>query len=98
MGGTEGAKFLEEAVAAYRSALEVRTHKSLPQQWEKTLRNLAYVYDAQKNWPNLAPCLEELAFYSKNEELYEMALSLYRDVLKDSNKADELERKWRQGK
>ena len=39
-GGEEGRKLLEEAVAAYRSALEVRTKADLPQDWARTQNNL----------------------------------------------------------
>jgi WD40 repeat protein len=40
-GGEEGRKFLEDAVAAYRSALEVRTKADLPQAWAQTQTNLS---------------------------------------------------------
>ena len=39
-GGEEGRKLLGEAVAAYRSALEVRTKADLPQGWAMTQNNL----------------------------------------------------------
>jgi hypothetical protein len=41
--GTERARLLAEAVAAYRSALEVFTRESLPQDWADTQNNLALV-------------------------------------------------------
>ena len=37
----EGCKLLEDAVTAYRSALEVRTKADLPQDWASTQSNLA---------------------------------------------------------
>ena len=39
-GGEEGRKLLEDAVAAYRSALEVSTKTDLPQAWARTQNNL----------------------------------------------------------
>jgi tetratricopeptide (TPR) repeat protein len=39
-GGEEGRKLLTDAVAAYRSALEVRTKADLPQDWAQTQNNL----------------------------------------------------------
>ncbi len=39
-GGEEGRKLLEQAVAAYRSALEVYTKADLPQDWAQTQNNL----------------------------------------------------------
>ncbi len=49
---TEGAdiqKFLGEAVAAYRAALEVRTRDALPVQWEQTMGNLKIAEKGLKN-------------------------------------------------
>ena len=39
-GGEEGRKLLEEAVGAYKSALEVKTKADLPQDWAMTQNNL----------------------------------------------------------
>ena len=40
MGGPEGLRRLNEAVAAYRQALTVRTRDDLPQDWAATQNNL----------------------------------------------------------
>jgi tetratricopeptide (TPR) repeat protein len=40
LGGAEGAKYLQDAVAAYRAALTVRTQEQSPQQWARTQYNL----------------------------------------------------------
>ena len=39
-GGGKGRKLLEQAVAAYQSALEVYTKADLPQDWIRTQNNL----------------------------------------------------------
>jgi hypothetical protein len=39
-GGTERMKLLAQALAAFRSALEVYTREALPEQWEVTQSNL----------------------------------------------------------
>ena len=38
--GEQGAQYLEQSLAAYRAALEVRTREQLPQQWAMTQNNL----------------------------------------------------------
>jgi tetratricopeptide (TPR) repeat protein len=49
-GGEEGAKLLlAEAVAAYRSALEIYTKADLPQDWAQTQNNLGAVLEALGN-------------------------------------------------
>ena len=41
--GEQGAQYLEQSVAAYRAALEVRTREQLPQDWATTQNNLGNV-------------------------------------------------------
>jgi len=43
VSGEQGAQYLEQAVAAYRAALEVRTREQLPQDWAMTQNNLGTV-------------------------------------------------------
>jgi tetratricopeptide (TPR) repeat protein len=45
--GTEGTALLAQAVLAYRSALEVRTKKDLPQDWAMTQNNLGIALSDQ---------------------------------------------------
>ena len=48
-GGEEGRKLLEDAVAAYRSALEIYTKADLPQDWVWTQNNLSVALGALGN-------------------------------------------------
>ena len=48
-GGEEGSKLLQDAVAAYRSALEVKTKTDLPQDWAMTQNNLSDALEALGN-------------------------------------------------
>jgi tetratricopeptide (TPR) repeat protein len=80
-GGTErgphAAAYLEQAVAAFRGALEVRTEASLPQPWGQTMRSLALTYEQTKDWAHALDTYERLAhhypddpdFRAKVEEL-----------------------------
>ena len=43
LGGPEGLRRLNEAVAAYRQTLTVYTRDDLPQQWARTQGNLGIV-------------------------------------------------------
>jgi tetratricopeptide (TPR) repeat protein len=78
-GGEEGRKLLEEAVAAYRSALEVYTKADLPQDWARTQNNLGLA-------------LWELGRRSSGGEegrkLLEDAVAAYRSALEVYTKAD----------
>ena len=77
-GGEEGRKLLEDAVAAYRSALEVNTKADLPQDWARTQNNLGNA-------------LQELGTRSGGEEgrkLLEDAVAAYRSALEVCTKAD----------
>ena len=76
-GGEEGRKLLGEAVAAYRSALEVRTKAELPQDWARTQNNLGNA-------------LWELGTRSGGEEgrkLLEEAVAAYRSALEVRTKS-----------
>jgi tetratricopeptide (TPR) repeat protein len=62
-GRSEGAQagaYLEQAVAAYRSALQVRTEASFPAGWCRTMRNLALAYELKRDWRNARQSYEEL--------------------------------------
>ena len=50
--GPEAAAYLEQAVTAYRDALQVRTEADLPTQWLQTMINLARTYELQRDWNN----------------------------------------------
>ena len=76
--GEEGRKLLEDAVAAYRSALEVYTKADLPQDWAMTQNNLG-------------TALQELGTRSGGEEgrkLLEDAVAAFRSALEVFTKAD----------
>jgi tetratricopeptide (TPR) repeat protein len=76
--GEEGRKLLEDALAAYRSALEVRTRADLPQDWA-----------AAQN--NLGSALKELGMRSGPEErrkLLEEAVAAYRSALEVRTRGD----------
>src|SRR4029077_10574273 len=77
-GGEEGRKLLGEAVAAHRSALEVRTKADLPQGWAA-------------NQNNLGAALQDLGTRSGGEEgrkLLGEAVAAYRSALEVYTKAD----------
>ncbi|ASP21913.1 tetratricopeptide repeat protein [Antarctobacter heliothermus] len=69
--GPKGAALLEQAVSAYRSALEVRTREKHPEQWAMTQNNLA---SALRNQSSRAEGPESMA-------LLEQAVSAYRAAL-----------------
>jgi tetratricopeptide (TPR) repeat protein len=50
--GAQAAAYLEQAVAAYRSALQVTTEANFPAQWRRTMRNLARTYELKSDWSN----------------------------------------------
>jgi len=83
--GEEGRKLLQEAVAAYRSALEVKTKADLPQDWA-IIQN------------NLGIALEDLGTRSAGEEgrkLLQDAAAAFRSALEVRTKAD-LPQDWAQ--
>ena len=45
--GAQGTELLSQAVAAYRSALEVHTREQLPQDWARTQNNLGIALKEQ---------------------------------------------------
>ena len=47
--GDKAAALFDQAVQAFRSALEVRTKANDPYHWARTMRNLASVYQVQGN-------------------------------------------------
>ena len=74
----QGCKLLEEAVAAYRAALEVYTKADLPQNWARTQNDLGIA-------------LQELGTSSPGEQsrkLLEGAVAAYRAALEVYTKAD----------
>ena len=76
-GAEEGRRLLEDAVAAYRSALEVYTKADLPEDWAMTQNNLA-------------AALYELGRRSSGEEgrrLLEEAVAAYHSALEIFTKA-----------
>ena len=77
-GGGKGGKLLEQAVAAYQSALEVYTKADLPQDWARTQNNLGFA-------------LWDLGTRSGGEEggkLLEQAVAAYQSALAVYTKAD----------
>jgi tetratricopeptide (TPR) repeat protein len=58
--GTQIAQYLQQAVEAYNSALQVKTESGSPEQWAQVVHNLAQTYEAQKDWGNAQKCYEQL--------------------------------------
>src|SRR5436309_1102688 len=50
--GPQAAAYLEQSIAAFRSALEVRAEGNFPFQWTQTMRNLALLYEQKQDWVN----------------------------------------------
>ena len=79
VGEEEGRKLLEQAVAAYQSALEVYTKADLPQGWARTQNNLGLA-------------LQDLGTRSggggKGRKLLEQAVAAYKSALEVYTKAD----------
>jgi tetratricopeptide (TPR) repeat protein len=79
---------LAQAVAAYRSALEVRTRATLPQDWAMTQNNLAKALVATGDWLGAARATEGvLELYPDLEEALSRLASLYEDHLFDYDRA-----------
>src|SRR4029450_2313308 len=69
--GEESAQYLQQSVAAYRAALEVRTREQLPQQWASTQNNLGMVLAV----------LGERASGGQGAQYLEQSLAAYRAAL-----------------
>ena len=69
--GEQGAQYLEQSLAAYRAALEVRTREQLPQQWATTQNNLGMVLAV----------LAERASGEQGAQYLEQSLAAYRAAL-----------------
>jgi tetratricopeptide (TPR) repeat protein len=84
--GEKGGKQLEEAVAAYRSALEVYTKNDLPQKWAMTEDNLGITLEALGNRID----------GEEGRKRLEEAVAAYRSALEVYTKND-LPQKWAVG-
>jgi tetratricopeptide (TPR) repeat protein len=69
--GAKGAELLNQAVAAYRSALEVRTREQLPQRWAQTQESLGEALAEEGRRSEGA----------KGAELFNQAVAAYRSAL-----------------
>jgi hypothetical protein len=69
--GEQAAQYLEQAVAAYRAALEVRTREQLPQDWATTQNNLG----------NVLCVLGERASGEQGAQYLEQSVAAYRAAL-----------------
>ena len=58
--GAEASQYLQQAVDAYRSALQVYTESAFPARWSKTTRNLANAYETKTDWADAYKCYELL--------------------------------------
>ena len=58
--GAQAAADLQQAVEAYRSALQVRTEADFPGQWLRTMFNLALAYEQMGDRSNARQCYEQL--------------------------------------
>ena len=50
----------EQAVDAYRNALQVRLEDAFPADWSQTTANLAMTYEMQRDWSAARRCYEQL--------------------------------------
>jgi tetratricopeptide (TPR) repeat protein len=79
---------LAQAVAAYRSALDVYTRATLPQDWARTQNNLATALVAYGDWPEAARATEGvLELYPDLEAALSRLAGIYRDRLFEYDKA-----------
>jgi hypothetical protein len=58
--GPQAAAYLGQAVAVFRSALQVRTEANFPGQWIQTISNLARTYEIKKDSANARQSYEQL--------------------------------------
>jgi tetratricopeptide (TPR) repeat protein len=79
-----GTARLEEAVAAYRAALELYKLEALSPQWEETQVSLIRVFERLGDGRGMVSVIEELLRRAPDrEELYIVAWTLYHEVLFD---------------
>ena len=72
--GEQGAQYLEQSVAAYRAALEVRTREQLPQDWAMTQNNLGNVL---RDLGERASGEQGAQYLQQSVEALENALSIF---------------------
>ncbi len=78
-GGDKAIALLDEAVQAYKSALEVRTKADLPQDWAQSEMNLGVALMAEGN----------LVGGNKAMDLFDQAVQAYHNALEINTKADQ---------
>ena len=81
--GEQGAQYLEQSVAAYRAALEVRTREQLPQDWAATQNNLG----------NVLADLGERASGEQSAQYLEQSVAAYRAALEVRTR-EQLPQQW----
>jgi tetratricopeptide (TPR) repeat protein len=65
--GPQATAYLEQAVGAYRGALEVSTESDSPLQWTRTMRNLALIYEQKKDWAHARETYAKLLHHYPND-------------------------------
>jgi len=92
---SERLKYLNEAVVAYRAALEVRTREQLPYDWAMTQNNLARTCLLLKDWAGASDAYANvLQVYPDYAEAYQRAADLYHEKLFKFDQAFALHQQW----
>ena len=65
--GPQATAYLEQAIAACRGALEVRTESDFPLQWTRTMWNLALIYEQKKDWAHARETYAKLLHHYPND-------------------------------
>jgi tetratricopeptide (TPR) repeat protein len=93
--GSEDLKYLNEAVVAYRAALEVRTPTQLPLQWASTQNNLGRTCLLLRDWTGASDAYANvLVVYPDYAEAYQRATALYHEKLFKFDQAFALHQQW----
>ena len=93
--GEESPRLLGEAVAAYRSALEVFTREQLPGRWMVSRKNEGLALEALGRFAEAAVAYREvLELDPENSGLVHTLLLLYNDRLHDAASALKLAESW----
>ena len=58
--GAQASQYLQQAVDAYRSALQVYIESAFPTRWTVVTQNLASVYEDKRDWVDAYKCYEQL--------------------------------------
>jgi tetratricopeptide (TPR) repeat protein len=61
---------LNDALSAFRRALEVLSENESPYYWVVVTRNLAIAYEQQKDWPKAREAYQQLLRHDPQNESY----------------------------